>query len=70
MGAPRPTPAAIRRAIEGMQAAGTPVGGCQILRDGSVLVLRDSDPRLPTTADTLDSAPKDTHDARKPDPWT
>lgn len=39
MGAPRPTPAAIRRTIEGMRAAGLPVEGCRVLRDGSVIIL-------------------------------
>lgn len=43
MGASRPTPAAIRRAIEGMKSAGLPVEGCRVMRDGSVLILANAD---------------------------
>ena len=46
MGAAKPTPAAIRRTIEGMQSAGIPVEGCRVMRDGSVLVLASVE-RLP-----------------------
>lgn len=68
MPAPRPTPAAIRRAIEAMQAAGLTVGGLRILRDGSVMVLRDITTMI--GGETLDRTEKSGDDGRKPEPWT
>lgn len=39
MGQARPTPAFIRRAIEGVQAAGHQPAGVEVRQDGSVVVL-------------------------------
>jgi len=39
MAAARPTPAAIRRAIEAMRAAGLDVGSVVVQRDGSVRIV-------------------------------
>ena len=56
MSAAKPTPAAIRRAIEGMQQAGLPVEGLRILRDGSVMVLATVEKTaLPSTENEVDA---------------
>ncbi|REF70366.1 hypothetical protein BDD41_3098 [Paracoccus versutus] len=61
MGAPRPTPAAIRRTIEGMRAAGLPVEGCRVLRDGSVIILASVDAApIPSTESEVDAWDKAT----------
>ncbi len=43
MGAAKPTPAAIRRAIQAMEEAGKPVEGLRVMGDGSVFILASID---------------------------
>lgn len=52
MPAAKPTPAAIRRAIEAMQAAGLAVGALDVMRDGTVRIVASDQVRALTSSKT------------------
>lgn|GEM_PF-4464953 len=55
MGAPKPTPAAIRRAIEGMMQAGLPIAGVEVFDGGRFRVLAgEAHQNLPSAKSEVD----------------